>query len=106
MPGTSEGDSRGKGSFTQYRSEDYSIIDHLDESSESSVIHSPKLTPQPVYRHLSSQLPPTILRHKYIAFWNLEADEHLSELVTPILVPLTDFYPATTISMASTTFIG
>lgn len=81
MPETSEGDSQGEGSFTQYRSEDYSIIDHLDKSSESSVIHLPKLTSQPVYRHLSSQLPPTTLRHKYIAFQNLNIDKHLSKLL-------------------------
>ena len=74
MPGTSKEDCRVKKSFTQYRSEDYSIIDYPDESSVSSVIHSPELTPQPVYRHLSSQLPPTTLRHKYIAFRNLKVD--------------------------------
>lgn len=84
MPGISEGDSQGKRSFTQYRSEDYSIIDHPDKSSESSVIHSPKLTPQPVYRHLSSQLPLTTLHHKYIAFWNPEIDGYLSKLLEPI----------------------
>ena len=89
MPKALEGGPSGKGtSFTQYRSSDYSIIDHPDESSGSS--HSPKFTPHLAYRPLSPQLPPITLRHKYVAFRDLEADQHLSELSEPIpSLPLT-----------------
>ncbi|MCJ1345427.1 hypothetical protein MMC31_003634 [Peltigera leucophlebia] len=65
MPEALEGGPSGKGtSFTQYRSSDYSIIDHPNKSSGSS--YSPKFTSHLAYRPFSSQLPPITLRHKII----------------------------------------
>lgn len=88
MPEILKEDPNRERSFTQYKSSGYSIIDHSDESSGSSVIHSPQLTPQPTYRSLSSQLSTITLCHKYVAFWKLEDDQHLLGLSEPIFSPL------------------